>query len=281
MAPLTLMTWNVRYFAHGTRGLVTTAAHLRRTAWALAAHDPLPDVLALQEVEHGSRRGGSRPQLDAFVEALHAALDAQRRPTRFQGLYFPVHRYQLGDTSLYTTGLAVLVRDGIAIGTTATDDVTAYRLPWFARFKQRRMAVRVEVRPPDWHQDLVVCNTHLSLPAFFEVGPTRVPERMGYGSNQLAEVDGVLRALDSTRPTVVAGDFNALPGSPAYARIRAAGWSDGPVDHSRPTAGFLHHRMHIDHVFGSAAVRLSDVRVVTSLAPLSDHAPKLARVELA
>jgi endonuclease/exonuclease/phosphatase family metal-dependent hydrolase len=275
------MTWNVRYFSHGTGGLRATDQHMRRMAWALAALDPLPDVFAFQEVENGSLRGGARPQTDAFLELFEEALRAHRRDRRFQGLYFPAHRYQLGERSLYTTGLAVVTCDRIGLGAAANTDITHVRIRAMAGLKQRRIAARVELRPPGWDRPLHLVNTHLSLPAFLQVGPHRVPEKMGHGVNQLAEIENLLAALDPDEATVVVGDFNSAPGSPAYERMRAAGWIDGSSSHDAPTAAFLHHRMHIDHVFGSPRVKFREVRVAHQgpLAGLSDHAPKIGVVE--
>ena len=59
MRPITVMTWNVRYFGHGLRGLSSTEGGMRRAAKALAGLDALPDLIALQEVERekGRREG--------------------------------------------------------------------------------------------------------------------------------------------------------------------------------------------------------------------------------
>jgi endonuclease/exonuclease/phosphatase family metal-dependent hydrolase len=277
VTPFLVMTWNVRYFSQSTGGLRSTDAHLRRAAWALATHDPLPDAIALQEVEDGSLRGGSAPQASRFHQALHAALEANRRSRRFTLTYFPAHRYRLGEASLYTTGLAWLVRDDLPIEQARRDDITVVRLRAFARWKQRRIAARVRVRPPGWAEPLVLCNTHLSLPAFLEVGPLALPRKMGHGSNQVGEVENLLAALDDGLPTVVVGDFNSEPGSPAFRRMEAAGWRPAEVPDAT-TAAFLHHRMHLDHAFARGA-RFGEVRIAGgALAGLSDHRPKVAAV---
>src|SRR5262249_32787145 len=150
------------------------------------------------------------------------------------------------------------------------------RLAAFAKWKQRRIAARVRVRPPGWTTAVTVCTTHLSLPAFLEVGPLAVPRSMGHGSNQLAEVERLCDALDTTPPGVM-GDFNSEPGSPAYAAMEARGWVPAPA--GGPTASFLHHRMHLDHLFGSG-VRWGRARVVTEAEGLSDHLPKIAELTI-
>ncbi|MEQ1570888.1 MAG: endonuclease/exonuclease/phosphatase family protein [Myxococcota bacterium] len=274
-----LVSWNVRYFSQGARGLWATLDQVERVAGALAALDPVPDVLALQELENGSLRGGARPQLELFLEAFERALAARGHPGGFVGTYFPAHRYTLGDTSLYTTGLAVVCAPALAPEPLGVTEITHVRLPAFAPLKQRRIAARVRLRPPGWARPVVLCNTHLSLPAFLEVGPHRVPRRMGCGSNQLAEIERVLAAVDLAEPTVIAGDFNSAPGSPVHARVLARGWAT--ADPGGPTARFLHHQMHLDHLFASPSVRLADVRTgPRALADLSDHAPVFATLGL-
>jgi endonuclease/exonuclease/phosphatase family metal-dependent hydrolase len=293
---LRVMSWNVRYFGHGSSGLRASDAWMRRMAWVLSAQPELPDVVALQEVEAGSLRGGHAPQLDRFVDLLHHSLRANGRLDRFEGLYFPAHRYSFRERALMTTGLAVLVRDTCAIRDVSAAEITHVRLRAMTRLKQRRIAARVRIVPKRGRggPPVDVVNTHLSLPAFLEVGPHRVPHRMGYGSNQLAEVDNLLAFLRSRgdHPTVIAGDFNSRPGSPAYARILDAGWVD-PYAHGRThleheavgTAGFMHLRMHIDHLFSRPSMRWSSIHAHSvdggPFFGLSDHAPKVGVLRLA
>ena len=51
MSTLRLMTYNVRYFGHGTKGVMSTRLGLRRIAATLASLKPLCDIVCLQEVE--------------------------------------------------------------------------------------------------------------------------------------------------------------------------------------------------------------------------------------
>ena len=178
------MTWNVRYFGHPSGGLRATDPSIRRLAWAVAGQAALPDVIALQEVESESLRGGGGgSQLDRFAARLAEALEGHRRATRYTAHYFPAHRYALGSAALYTTGLAVLVRDGLDVEAASPREITHVRVRGFARLKQRRLAVHVRVRQPGSAHALDLFNTHLSLPAFLEVGPHRVHSRMGHGTN--------------------------------------------------------------------------------------------------
>jgi endonuclease/exonuclease/phosphatase family metal-dependent hydrolase len=291
------MTWNVRYFGHPTRGLRATEPAIRRLAWVVAGQAELPDVIALQEVESESLRGGhGGGQLDRFAARLGDALEAHRRPARYLAHYFPAHRYGLGRAALYTTGLAVLVREGLAVEAMSPREITHVRIPGFGRLKQRRLAVHLRIRPSGWSSALDLFNTHLSLPAFLEVGPHRVAARMGHGTNQLAEAAALLSFVgEHAGPhAVVVGDFNSLPGSPVYDHLLASGFVDAHAEVSGRTptslrdvgtASFMHLRMHLDHVFSSPAVRWRGLDAADldhgPFAGLSDHAPKLGRFSLA
>ena len=75
MHPLRVVTYNVRYFGHGTRGLASTAKAMKRIAGALVALDPLPDIVCLQEVETESFRStvahpSSRPDGHSGIRSI-------------------------------------------------------------------------------------------------------------------------------------------------------------------------------------------------------------------
>src|ERR1700733_9943442 len=92
---LRVMTYNVRYFGHATRGLASTGAAFSRIASSLAALDPTPDLLCLQEVETQSLRSTSinrrwhpeETQLDRVMTELHAALALARKSDRYTAYY--------------------------------------------------------------------------------------------------------------------------------------------------------------------------------------------------
>lgn len=285
MDALTLMTWNVRYFGQQTGGLRATRRCMTDIAAGIAGMDAVPDVLALQEVEDRSLRGGLSEvgQLDRFRDALHAALQAAGSPRRYQGLYFPAHRYSLPVAPpLYTTGLALLVSEAVTVEHAGAEEITAVRLPVFARLKQKRIAVHVRLRRGGHRLDLF--NTHLSLPAFFEGSPHTVPARMGTGSNQLAEIQAVLAMMgrrEEVLPTVVVGDLNSLPGSPVHQALLDAGLSDIFADQGAlSTARFAHLRMHLDHIFATPDLAWSRCVVPGEpLASLSDHRPKVGTLK--
>src|SRR5690349_3130125 len=84
MRPLRVMTYNVRYFGHGTRGLASTKRSMHGIANAIAQLDPLPDIVCLQEVETASvranlahwRQSPDDTQLSRLMRVLHEALAA-------------------------------------------------------------------------------------------------------------------------------------------------------------------------------------------------------------
>jgi endonuclease/exonuclease/phosphatase family metal-dependent hydrolase len=283
---LTLMTWNVRYFGQKTKGLRATTRCMKDIAAAITDMDAIPDVLALQEVEDRSLRGGLSEvgQLDRLRGTLHAALHSAGLDHRYQGLYFPAHRYSLpAGPPLYTTGLALLVREDITVEHAAHEEITAVRIPAFSRLKQKRIAVHVRLSRGTGRLDLF--NTHLSLPAFFEGSPHTVPSRMGHGSNQLDEIRAVLAMMDRREealPTVVVGDLNSLPGSPVHQELLSAGMADIYADQAElSTARFAHLQMHLDHIFATPSIQWSRREVPGEpFSSLSDHSPKLCTIRL-
>src|SRR6185295_10223662 len=89
--PLRVMTYNVRYFGHATRGLASTARAIARIARSIAEMDPTPDLLCLQEVETQSIRATSinrlyypeETQLDRLMTELTAALRHKKKTETF------------------------------------------------------------------------------------------------------------------------------------------------------------------------------------------------------
>ena len=276
MSRLRVVTWNVRYFGHATRGIAATRGGMRRIAASLADLAPLADVVCLQEVETASVRatlvqpvGDEGTQLGRFTSALHAALAGKGLRDRYHAMYFPAHAYQLGRTPLYTTGLAVLVRDGIHVtrhNAEAPEDITHRRIATVSNLKQTRVCAHVRVRTDAG--DVDVFNTHLSLPAAFTPEFWTEPRRLGWGKNQIEEAKALQRFVDQTRAGsagfVVLGDFNSLPGSPVYkhfvgeSRYKDAFGEFYRMTHDElrafPTAGFLNMRMHLDHVFSGPGI---------------------------
>ena len=276
MQPIRLVTYNVRYFGHGTRGIASTATSMERIAGALAALDPLADVVCLQEVEtmslrsnvaHPSKSGET--QLERLMSMLHQALiDAGKREA-YEAYYFPAHQYKLSLTPLYTTGLAVIARRGFKVAhhnAGQPHDITFRRVTPVRKLKQTRICAHLRLVHKSG-MDFDVFNTHFSLPTTFSREFWFEPRRMGWGPNQLEEAKNLLGFVEKERKSdrwVLVGDFNALPGSPVYKHLVGAGCCDAFGTFHQwdeetlvgwPTAGFMNLRMHLDHVFSGGAIK--------------------------
>jgi endonuclease/exonuclease/phosphatase family metal-dependent hydrolase len=308
MQPIRVLSYNVRYFGHATRGLASTRQAMRRIAEAIAALEPLPAIVCLQEVETRSLRStvahrGEETQLERFAEMLATALVDVRKRDAYDALYFPAHAYRLSaKTHVYTTGLAILAHSDFAVDhhNAATPHDITHRLTHPSRrLKQTRICahVRFRHRTQRAHGPIDVFNTHLSLPTALSRAFWTQPRRLGWGLNQLKEAENLVRFVEQERRSdrfLVVGDFNALPGSPVYRRlVEQPGWIDAFAQRYRltvdelaswPTAGFMRMRMHLDHVFGGRGLRWLDFESTHPFgdrgAPfhgLSDHMPMVGR----
>jgi endonuclease/exonuclease/phosphatase family metal-dependent hydrolase len=298
------MTYNVRYFGHGTRGVLATRSGLRRIAERVASLEPLVDVLCLQEVEGRSLRASftsrRRTQLQALMHELDHALGRRGMRDRYRPYYFPAHTYRLTrTTNLYTTGLAILVRSRLRVvehDAGCVTDITHRRVA--KALKQTRICAHLTVEG-DGLGRLDVFNTHMSLP-----GPL-YPEfwlqrrSFGFGPNQLAEARRLVEMVRHRRRAdhaVLVGDFNSEPGSPVDRTLREeaglvdalASFHDGDRLRRWSTAGFMQKRMNIDRIYSSPGVRWLDFegsrpfdeQHVTGFAGLSDHVPLLGTMHL-
>jgi endonuclease/exonuclease/phosphatase family metal-dependent hydrolase len=313
---LRAISYNVRYFGHGTRGLASQDRQLRRVAETLAALDEVPDLVCLQEVETNSLRAdltrtlaeseseAPATQFTRFVDAFHGALERQGQEARYHHYYFPAHQYRLGRRrNLYTTGLAILVRDRYEVlrhNAVAPYDITHRRQSSLSRFKQTRIVGHVRLQHQNG-QILDCYNTHLSLPSFLSKAFWSGNERMGYGENQLEEARRLVEFIEHTAAAgsarLVVGDFNSRPGSPVHDFLtRQVGLRDAfrwhhEADAERvrlyPTAGVLGLRLPIDYMFSCSSVEWLDFESTHhfGLKPglfhgLSDHVPLVARFRL-
>jgi endonuclease/exonuclease/phosphatase family metal-dependent hydrolase len=309
---LRILTYNVRYFGHALRGLASTHASMRAIARALAALAPAPDVVCLQEIETQSVRSlvayrdpaaaaARGTQLDRFMRVLDAAYRASGRPLPYEAFYFPAHVVALGKVPIYTTGLAILVRlERLRVGENnvgAPERITYHRVERWKDRKQTRICAHMTVTTPAG-RPLHLFNTHLSLPSPFEAEFWSRRERMGWGPNQLHEARALAGFVNKTAngdPFVVCGDFNSPPGSPVYRFLCSEAGFHGAqerccqIQPENPrgfaTAGFLHLRMHLDHLFAGNGVSWLDVEGTRSFDDranpfrgLSDHVPLVGRL---
>jgi endonuclease/exonuclease/phosphatase family metal-dependent hydrolase len=310
MRDIRVLSYNVRYFGHSTRGLASTARAMKRIADAIAALDPVPDLLCLQEVETQSLRStiahpAAHPdetQLDRFSAMLHASLATAGKARAFAPLYFPAHSYRLAKgAEVYTTGVAVLVGDRLSVDRHNAEqpaDMTHHRPYSLRRLKQTRVCAHVRLHARDGKGvPFDLFNTHLSLPAAFAKEFWTKPRRLGWGKNQLEEAKNLARFVEQIAKDerfVIVGDFNALPDSPVYEHLsRDAGLTDALALVKRltvddlvkwPTAGFMRLRMHLDHVFSGNGLEWLDFDgsapfgdKASTFNGLSDHAPLVGR----
>ena len=308
---LNIVSWNVRYFSHPTRGITSTDRGLRRIAKALADLDPQPDVIALQEIDEQSlrsalvratRRSGSEPAspLDRFVSSLND-WSLARGGHLYQTQFYPAHGHDRR-LPLISTGLAILYRSSLEqLDHNGHDplDITHRRISRLGSIKQKRICAWSRFRDPRRQTTFDVFNTHLSLPAFLQRAQGPNGRRFGEADNQLREVDRVLEfTMRRGRPetTLLVGDFNALPGSRVYNRITGSTLlRDAHADHlglathemeRLPSAGFMNLRYRLDHIFSGPEVRFTDFRHTRPFGAdhpmrgLSDHVPLVGRFSI-
>lgn len=293
-----VVSYNVRYFGHGTRGVASTEAGMRKIAAAVAKLDPLPDAILLQEVETQSIRSNAlhwtrgTPQVDVFAAILGSELALKRHTLDgYEAHYYPAHVYGPAVRPVYTTGLAILVRKSLRVIALHSTDITQREGYLFPSFKQTRLCAHLRLAHPGLGE-VDLFNTHLSLPQAFAKRFWERSDKMGHGENQLAEIDALLAFVDRVRGSgglVLAGDFNSGPGSPVMKRVVAKGLRHG-LSHTHgldeaglrafPTAGFMHLRMHIDHAFTSEDLVFEEFHETFPFgkgeglfAGLSDHMP--------
>lgn len=304
-----LISYNVRYFGHGLKGLASTNASARAIAQSISRLSPLADVIALQEVEarsiraNAAVRGSHRAetQLEGFIRHLEAALVERGHRSTYQPFYYPAHVYRLGPVKLYTTGLALLVNANTfhVIGG-AHQPITHHASMRLKTVKQTRIAAHLHLEGLKGER-VHLFNTHLSLPTPWAQEFWSQKTKMGFGRNQLAEalsVSTYAEQIAKHEPYVLMGDFNSSPVSPVYQALTkdvgliGAQESLGLIDCKRanefPTAGFMRLRMHLDHIFLSRqGVRAVDMNGTHAFGDrtspfhgLSDHVPLIANLEL-
>lgn len=306
-----IVSYNVRYFGHGLKGLASTAGAKERIARALSSLDPLPDLVALQEVETKSLRAGiahrgahpTETQLEAFLRHLEADFKRRGLVMPYRAWYFPAHVYRLGPVKIYTTGLAMLVNsqrlEVIADNGHRPHAITHHRSERLKQVKQTRIAAHLRLEDLEGRR-FHLFNTHLSLPTPWAKEFWSQPGKMGFGANQLSEARAVAQYAEVTakhEPYLLVGDFNTAPMTPVYqyltgeAGLRGAQEQLKQIDATRSesfaTAGFMHLRMHLDHLFASGDLGFLDLKDTLSFGDpaspfsgLSDHVPLIANFEL-
>lgn len=307
-----MLSYNVRYFGHTTRGIASTRTAMKRIAGAIAALDPLADVVCLQEVETDSIRStvahrrtrAGETQLQRLMEMLDEALASLGKRDEYEAFYFPAHAYQLGPkTQIYTTGLAILAHRDLEVNhhnSHVPEDITHRHIHPVRKLKQTRICAHLRFKDRSGHA-VDVFNTHLSLPTTLSRDFWTREARMGYGPNQMEEAKNLIRFVEAERRSdrfFIAGDFNSLPGSPVYQYLlQEAGYKDPFAQLYRmteselrkwPTAGFMRLRMHLDHIFTGPSLKWLDFDQTHAFGDracafhgLSDHTPLIGRCRVA
>lgn len=205
-----------------------------------------PDIVALQEVDVGRRRTGG-------VDQAHLIASLLRMQVQFNAS-LTVAEEKYGDALISALPMS---------------PAQAGPLPSLG---ETRGALSVEFTVGD--RRLRAINTHLGL---------RGRERVQQMSALLAP-PWLGHPSPEQTPTVLCGDFNAIPASSAYRmaarRLRDAQLAGG--DTVRPTFPSGLPLMRLDHVFVSEGIRVAGTQVVrnrlTRLA--SDHLPLVVDLEL-
>lgn len=198
-----------------------------------------PDLVALQEVDRGCTRSGGVDQ----AAVLGRRLGLHHAFAAFM-------EYQGGEY-----GLAVLSLHPL-------EEVLRHVLPPGA---EPRTALEVRVRPPGASSPLSFVGIHLDW--------TREELRE-------AQVAALVHALrPRAHPVVVAGDYNATPGSPSLARLVDAGWAF--LDKGgAPTFPADVPRVEIDHVAVRGIPAAAGTSGVHDEREASDHRPVVATLPL-
>ena len=309
---LRVVSYNVRYFGHALRGLASTRYSKQAIALRLVELSPLADIICLQEVETRSLRSQAvlteaavprETQLEDFMGEFESVFAALGKPFPYEAFYFRAHAYALtSEFPLYNTGLAVLVRtDRLHVSNHnghAPHPITFHHVEALRDTKQSRICAHLLARDGGG-RPLHVFNTHLSLPSPFHKGFWTRKEKMGHGPNQLKEAESLIafiRERSAGEPFVLCGDFNSPPDSPVFNHLLAAGLQSAQVELGQvdpaagtafPTAGFLHLRMHLDHLFSGGGVSWVDLEDThpfdaahNRFKGLSDHVPLVGRFRL-
>ena len=205
-----IVSYNVRYFGHGLKGLASTAASKHKIAQALSALSPLPDLVALQEVETRSIRSGvalrgahpAETQLEAFLRHLEVDFKRRGQVMPYRAWYFPAHVYRLGPVKLYTTGLAMLVNsqklEVIADNGHRPHAITHHRSERLKQVKQTRIAAHLRLGEPRGPPLSPLQHAPVAAHARGRRSSGASRGKMGFGANQIAEARAVAQYADAT-----------------------------------------------------------------------------------
>ena len=210
---LELLSYNVRYFGHGTRGLASTRAAMRRIADAIASLAPMPTIVCMQEVETRSIRSTVADRGTALASNASLSCSRPPSPTRAREDAYDTRTTSsprlssvgARPASLYTPGSRHPWRTRtFAVRPPQRErclhDITHRRLHPIRRgFKQTRICARAGHRDRRAHgvEPIDVFSTHLGLPSALTCARSG-PSRSGSGQspNQLEEARNLVRFVE-------------------------------------------------------------------------------------
>jgi endonuclease/exonuclease/phosphatase family metal-dependent hydrolase len=230
---LHVLTFNI----HAGRG-ADGKMDLERIAKTI--RDARPDLVALQEVDRGTKRSGGRDQLEEL--------------TNLTGLHSAFGKAIDHDGGVY--GVAVLSRHNIVESKT-------HALPSNPD-REQRVALEVRIQVAELPPLIFVC-THL--------------DHYEDDQDRMAQATKLLELFSKgTGLAIIAGDINAAPDSRVLQTL-GRHWRPADADHLRPTAPAAAPRHKIDYILidRHRPWSVHEARVVEDRAS-SDHLPVLAEL---
>ncbi len=226
---------------------------LQDTVDFLQAHPA--DILLLQEVEQGQPNG--------------LQIQPPKNYTNLQKAFFPmesVFAYPPANNDELPFGIGLAIFAYTPLKHFFFETLPAPPLEFEFRGKKHKPSHRqlIGVSTVLEGQEIRILNTHLQ--AFFMIysSSNKYPD-------QRNKLERLLR--DTSRPTVMGGDFNCAPGENLVEQFHEAGFT--PVQNSAPT--WKRHPYILDHIFYNASVRNTNHQVLST--PSSDHHAIMAEFE--
>ena len=197
-----------------------------------------PDLVGLIEVDHGSYRSGWKNQAELLADALG---------------HYHCHSSKYAERSFWRQ-VPVLRKQGNAF--LARDRIRNETFHFFER-GMKRLVIELEL------EHLVVFLVHLALGS-----RTR--------HQQLGELYDLIKG--TTKPCLVAGDFNALWGEREISLFLAATGLQNANTQSLPTYPSTNPRRNLDFILYSQGITVHDFQVLQ--VPYSDHLPLIVDIDV-
>ena len=274
-AALRIMTWNVRSFDEFTTKKKGASGHRAKMMDFIAGQHP--DVLCLEEFYYSQLPPDSCsiPYIQRRLQFPYYCFsrDYVHKEGKYGGGVIIFSRWPIIDT--------MLMRYSRTDGFRATESLIA------ADIQAGKDTIRVFAthlqsvlfRSKDFHDLSIIRNVDDSI----LMASKSIAKKLGYAFLRRAEQAEQVRAqLDkSPHPGIICGDFNDVPNSYTYAKIRD-GWQDAFLKKGfgiGRTYMYISPTLRIDYILTSPAFSVLQCRTFFSL-QLSDHNPVVADVKL-